>query len=362
MTRRPPNPFRGPEDEAAPASEDEPGAVPTSPDGDAQTPPQEPPPAAGVDGEVSRPDEDEHTPPRPAWKAEPEPEPESPPPYPRWEAREEPEPSGTATPGRGAIPVFDTLREAVRLINENRVTVLLPLAVVTIPVAIILAVVRAVLFLSVWSNQPLPTTATLAEDGTPGSMLFLLVVLTAVDVLFALVARAAAIVALSGARRGEPPTLTEALDPAFNRIGGILVLLLVLAMLLATAMVLLVTIIGFVLMVYVLLRIGVAFEAYMLEGLGPWEAIGRSWELMRGNMLRLLGLMGLATVIALPFLVLVSLLSEVTGGDRNAEILLVAGWSTLQAVVVIPIVALFTACTTLYYLKARTVEDGTSPA
>lgn len=259
--------------------------------------------------------------------------------------------------------MFDTLREAVRLINENRATVLLPLAVVTIPVALILSVVRAVLFLTVWSDQPLPTTATLAEDGTPGAMLFMLVVLTAVDVLFVLgIARAAAIVALSGAARGKPPTLTEALDPAFNRIGGILVLLLVFIMLFFTALALAVTLIGFVLMMYVLLRIGIAFEVYMLEGLGPWEAVGRSWELMRGNMLRLLGLMGLATVVVVPFLVLVSLVGEITGGDRNTQILLATGWGTLQALVTISIVTVFTACTTLYYLKARAVEDGARPA
>ena len=259
---------------------------------------------------------------------------------------------------RGQIPVVDTLREAASLVNQNRGTVLLPLLAVTFPVALVISILTVVLFLTAWSDEALVSTATITEQ-TPAPIVFTLLVFTAVEVLFAQVARAAAIVAIAGAAAGKRTSLAEALDPAFNKIGGILVLI---GVFIAGFFLGVLTIVGLIIVPYLFLRIAVSLEAYMLDGGSIWNSFGRSWAVMQGNMLRLLGLLLLTGACVLPVIVLVSLLGGSIEGDRTTELVMFAGWSLAQAIILIPIVALFTACTTLYYLKARAIHDGRGPA
>ncbi len=363
MTRRPPNPFQTP-GESAPDKERE---------GSEERSTEAPTPAGPEDLPPAEPRREPHAPPPPPFRdatdAEPGREEDSGAAGgqgPAWPAgqgapqrAEQPDleaPHRPDRPGRlqrGTIPIFDTLREAASLINHNRRTVLMPLVVVTIPVAVIAALLPALMFVTVWRHEPVVTTGTLTTDATT-MMIFFLVLITAVEALFTQVARAATIVAVAGVARGSPPSLTEALDPAFNRIGGILVLIAVIVMIVGVG---LLTLIGLIVMPYLLLRLAIAFDAYMIEDGSPWSALGRSWSLMQGNMLRLLGLLGLAAICVLPFFVILSLLAGMGEGARSFQILWMAFWGVLQAIVILPIVAFFTACTTLYYLKARAIED-----
>lgn len=342
MTRRPPNPFAG----------DDP-------------PPEEPHrPEAPERGE-GEPKRDERGAAGPAWGEAERPEPASPRPGGE-EGRAEfsrPDTPGSTPrddgrPQRGQIPVIETLREAAALVNQNRRTVLLPLAVVSIPAALVSSILSALLFLTVWREHS-PTSLGTVDTETPGVVIFAVLVLAAVEILFALVGRAATIVAIAGAKRGEAPTLAESLDPAFSRIGG---LLLMVGVLVLAAGLLTIPIIGLFIGFYLLLRLAVAFEAFMVEETGAMESLGRSWAVMRGNMLRLLGLVALAMACVLPIILVGPALSSVIGGGRTATILLLTISSAVQTVIAVPVVAFLTACTTLYFLKARRVEDDGDPA
>ena len=176
------------------------------------------------------------------------------------------------------MPARKVIATAWALVTHHPREAMLPLVVIQIPVAILTGAVLAVLLLTVFGDQEINT-----NDG--GQLLALLLV-SGTQALFAQVARGSTIVSLAGVIRGQPLTLTQALDPAFSRMGGLLALVVLVS---AGVLISFVTLIGLVLLPYMILRFALAFEAFMLEDLGPWPALRRSWELMRGHMLRMLG-------------------------------------------------------------------------
>ncbi len=222
---------------------------------------------------------------------------------------------------------------------------MLPLVVIQVPVAIITSGLLAVLLLTVFGDQEI--------DTTDGGQLLAILLIGAAQALFAQVARGGTIVSLAGILTGKPKTLTESLDPAFNRMGGLLALVLVVSGGLFLAFI---TLIGLLLLPYLALRLALSFEAFMLEDLGPLPALRRSWTLMRGHMLRLLVVVLITAAILFgPFLV-ISLIGEAVRGDRNTQVILGALYSLIQGVLLVPIVAFITATTTVYYLNLREHE------
>lgn len=224
---------------------------------------------------------------------------------------------------------------------------MLPVAVIQIPVAIVTGVILAVLLLTVFGNEEI--------DTTKGGQMLALLLLSAAQALFAQVARGSTIVSIAGVIRGRPLSLTESLDPAFSRMGGLLALVVFVS---AGVLVAFVTLIGLVLLPYLVLRLALAFEAFMLEELGPWQALRRSWQLMSGHMLRMLGVVLLTAVILFGPFLFVSLLGEAVRGDRNTQVILGAAYSVAQGVLLVPIVAFVTATTTVFYLNLREPEHA----
>ncbi|MCZ7578403.1 MAG: hypothetical protein M5U18_15640 [Dehalococcoidia bacterium] len=109
---------------------------------------------------------------------------------------------------------------------------------------------------------------------------------------------------------------------------------------------------------YLALRLALSFEAFMLEELGPLQALRRSWNLMRGHMLRMLVVVLITAAILFgPFLV-ISLIGEGVRGGRNTQVILGAMYSLVQGVLLIPIVAFITATTTVFYLNLREHEGA----
>jgi len=256
------------------------------------------------------------------------------------------------------IPVVATLKEAWHLVRLHPRRLLMPMAVITIPLALIIAAVNAALFLTIWEDEELVGLGTLTSD-TARPVMFGVVVLVAIDMLFAQVARAATIVAVASVVEGRPGSLTDCLDPAFTRLGGLLVLIAVIAGLLGVAFV---TVIGVLALPYVMIRLGLAFDAYMIEGLGAWPALRRSWSLMHGRILRLFALVALSVVCALPILLTLSALEVSIGGDRAPQLLILTVFAGVRSAIFVPVVGFLTACTTLYYFKARERADAASPA
>ncbi|MGE5595843.1 MAG: hypothetical protein ACM3S1_07395 [Hyphomicrobiales bacterium] len=276
----------------------------------------------------------------------PSPPPEAPPPQPALPPR----------PPR--IPIRGTVRDAWRIFLGWPRQTILPMAAVQVPVALVTSVVTAISYLTVFKDEPVRDISEIFEDG-PSGQLFLMLVLFAVDVLFSQVARGATIVGVGQAARAHRLSLSEALDPAFTRMGGLLLLAIVLG---AGAIVLAFTVVGIVVLPYLALKFVLSFEAYMLEGLRPWPAMKRSWALTRGNLISLLGVLVLAALILVGPLLVVQLLGEAVGGSRTMEVILNAVVAFVQTILLVPLLAFLTAVTTMFYLKAREKPDALRPA
>jgi len=251
------------------------------------------------------------------------------------------------TPGVALLPARRVIATAWDLVTTRPKEVLLPVAAVEVPVTIVAALVVAVAL-----STALKDVALDAQDRT---YVALLLIVGAGQALFAQVAHGAAIVSIAGVLRGRPVSLPEALDPPFTRMGGLLALLVILA---TMAVLLALTIIGLVLLPYLVVRLALAHQAFMLEGRSPLAALGRSWALMQGHMLRMLGVMLLTLLIFLGPAVLISALDSLVVGSRDAQVALQAVVSVVQGVLAVPLVAFASATTTVFYLNLEDAQRG----
>ncbi len=233
---------------------------------------------------------------------------------------------------------------------------MLPLLVTQVPLSIAGAAAHLVLFTQVYPDAPYTSFESLAD--LPAGLLFWLAVVQGIYWLFTLVGLAGTMVAVAGVQAGKTPGLAAALDPAFSRMGGLLGLGLLFYVMLS------VTVAGAVVVLYLLVRFGLAFHVYVLGGVGPWKAIRESWSLLRGRFLRFAGLL-LVTIplmagvlLAAVFaLALVSAPFVPKDPGRTTVLTLTAVVLVFGGVVAVPLGAYFTAATTLFYLKARGQGD-----
>lgn len=247
-----------------------------------------------------------------------------------------------------------TVGDAFRLVARNPANVLGPLFVIQLPIACITAGTTAVLYLTAFSDREVVAPADILSQGDR-QQLFTWIVAAAVDGLFALVARGATIVAIAGVARGRPGTLTAALDPAFTRLGGLILLILIIG---AGSAALFASVIGIPILILLAIRLGLAFDTFMLEGRMPLSAIGASWNITSGHTLRLAGAMILGLLAIAPVIVFASALAGITGEGRTAEVITIALIGIVQTAILMPAVAVFTAVTTLFYLNLKANADA----
>ena len=250
-------------------------------------------------------------------------------------------------PAVGLLPARRVIATAWDLVTSRPKEVLLPVAAVEVPVSVVAALVIAGALTTVLRD--------VALDGQDRGYLALLLIVGAGQALFAQVAHGAAIVSIAAVLRGKPVPLAGALDPAFTRMGGLLALLVILV---AMSVLLALTIIGLVLLPYLVVRLALAHQAFMLEGRSPFAALGRSWALMRGHMLRMLGVMLLTFLIFLGPAILISALDGLVAGSRGMQVALQALVSVVQGVLAVPLVAFASATTTVFYLNLEDAARG----
>ena len=243
---------------------------------------------------------------------------------------------------------------AVRMVWQHPRQVVLPLMVVEIPVAIVLAIVSTVLFLTAFQDEPFVLFNEIDRDVAPG-LAFMLIAVVAITSLFGQVSRAATVVAVASMAAGKPKTLAQTLDPAFTRMGALVVQAVVLA---AVAGALVLTLVGIVALPYVLARIGVATEVMLLEEKKPMAAFGRSWLMTRGHVLKFLAAMILTVLVALGPIIAASLFQLAVTGSRTQHVMMFGLTSVAQAVLLAPVLALITTTTTLFYLKIKARDNG----
>jgi hypothetical protein len=269
-----------------------------------------------------------------------------------------PPPQPAAPAGPPQVPVRETVADAWHLLLSAPAAVMLPSLVIQVPLAIAAGAITALLFLTRFDSEPFVLIGEITGE-THRGLVFALVAITAVQVLFSQVARAATVVAVAGVATGQAKPLAQALDPAFTRMGAVFwQTILVLALNVA----LIVSVFGIVLLPYVMGRLGTTTEVMMLEGQRPMAALTGSWRLLARRVTRFLGVVLLTAVICLGPFVVVSLLGLAVTGTRTQQVVLSAVLGVAQAVITTPALALLSSVITLFYLKAREIDHGRSPA
>ena len=245
--------------------------------------------------------------------------------------------------------VGETLSAAAALMRDFPRETMLPLLAIQAPLVVGTILLTALLYSSVFADEMYPRGGiTGATEGA--GQIFALVIVVALALILGLIAQGATIVSVAAVAVGRPVTLTQALDPAFTRLGGLIVLTVVFAI---VGGLLALTIVGLAVIPFLVGRFGIAYQVYLLEGLGPIETLTRSWRTMQGNMLRLLGVIIVGVGLAL----LIGLLVPVSPGpesmSRGLRMLIDALLQILQGGIAIPVAAFAHAAITLYYLRIR---------
>lgn len=251
------------------------------------------------------------------------------------------------------------LKESVRLMRTCPRATLVPMATIQIPLTIVIAVVSLVLYSTIFHDQTYPTGGIygVTEAGRP---LFAMVIVLAVNGLFAFVAQGATTIAVAGTARGKAPRVAESLDPAFTRMGSLVGLALIL---IGGTVALAFSIVGLIFLPFFALRMALAINALMLENLTPLQALRQSWRMTRGNMLRLLGVLLLTgLVVFIPVLVIQLLGLLAADSGRTTRMIADTILSIVDGVVAIPFVVLPIAVTTLFYLDLKARNDVRNPS
>lgn len=263
-----------------------------------------------------------------------------------------------ASPGAQSSPT-GLLRESVRLMRAYPRATILPMAAIQVPLTILIAVASVVLYTTVFHNEAYPTGGIYGVNET-GRPLFAMVIVLTVNGLFAFVAQGATTIAIAGTARGKPPGIAESLDPAFTRMGALVGLALIL---IGGTVVLAFSIVGIVFLPFFALRMALAINALMLENLTPLQAIRQSWQMMKGNMIRLLGALLLTGVVVfIPVLIIQALGLLAADSGRTTRMIADTILSIVDGLVAIPFVVLPIAVTTLFYLDLKARNDVRNPS
>jgi hypothetical protein len=269
-------------------------------------------------------------------------------------------------------PIGRTLGDAARLIWRHPRATLLPFVAVQLPVAVVISAVWTALYLTSFKDDPYPTGALLAILNPGGSVidtrpeggapLFAFFALMAAASLFTIIAVAASVVAVANAAKGAPLPVAQSLDPAFTRMGRLLMLAAMLLALLGAAVLSIFVVVGIVLAPYLVLRLGLSMNALMLEDLRPTDAIRRSWRMMKGHMLRLLAVTLLASLAAIWLVLISAPTTAFEDSSRATRLVVDAVSATAQGALGAPAIVFVTAVTTIFYLRLRAYDDSPRPA
>ena len=165
------------------------------------------------------------------------------------------------------------------------------LAVIELPLSILGAAFYFYLYHDLYPAADFESFSRL--DSSPSGLILALLLLMAVSMLFSLVGAGATIVAVRNLLEGRPVRLAESLDPAFTRMGGLLVLgAMFYLLLLATAA-------GIVVVLYFIIRWGLAIHALVLDGTGLGGSLKVSWRTLKGRMLRFIGVLLTGVLVAI---------------------------------------------------------------
>jgi hypothetical protein len=249
-----------------------------------------------------------------------------------------------------------TWLRTLNLMRKHPSRTLLPLVVTQLPFAVATAVAFFYLFYKAYPTAEFETFDWLSE--APGGLRLTMFLLGGAQSLFSLVGGAATMIAVDALHRSKPLTLAQALDPAFTRMGGLLLLgVLLNALLIATF-------IGLIVFVYFIVRLGVMLQTYVLEQRSVAGAFTESWRLMRGRMFKFLAVLITAVPFAVGFLFVTSLVFGIVAAPFDSDSSRTAALAVQSAALfvviasLIPVAAYLATSTTIFYLSAREAADA----
>ncbi len=245
---------------------------------------------------------------------------------------------------------------ALRVMRQNPAATLLPIAVTQLPFAILTSVVFFYLFHNQYPDAEFTSWDWL--NTAPNGLRLTMVLVGAAQSLFSLVGAAATMVSVHGLLRGQPVKLSAALDPAFTRMGGLLLLgAFFYGLLLVSA-------IGIIIVLYFLVRFGLAIQTFIIEGKSVSQSLGRSWRLLRGRMLSFFGVavtaipFGLLLLVATSVVLAIAVLPFGTDPGRTTDLIFQSIAILIVGIMLVPIGAYLATATTLFYLSAKEQTDG----
>lgn len=263
---------------------------------------------------------------------------------------------------QAGVSVREVLREGRALFSANAVEITAPLAMVQLPLAVLGAVIPWVLYQTTYSDQQDLFNAQALLDG-PRGLLFAFTLVFFVWGMFILVGIGASMVAVSSVRRGSHLRLPEYLDPPFTKLGGLFLLGMTLIGLYVCGLIVSVTVVLPLVVGWVTLRLAAMFYFQLVDNLPPGAAMRASWNLLRGNVVRLLGVVvgSLPIVLGMMFvafvaLIIVSIPFTLAGDSRNVELAASVVGTIVWAMLTVPAMAYLATTTTVFFetLKGRT--------
>lgn len=263
-----------------------------------------------------------------------------------------------ATPAPGTTPaIWGTVREAWGLLRAHPRPLILPFALVFGPFMVLNPVAIAWAYLTRFDD--LEYSQSVLFSPPEGEQLALSLILAALGLPFLMVATAATALATHAVVKGEPLRLSEALDPPFTRLFGLVGVFVIAGMLpaLITG-----TLFAAPIGIYALLRLGLAVPAFIIESKSASQAVGRSWTLQRGNLLRFAAILVTFASTAMIAVLIASIplsipLALIDTDSRERLIVADAIASVIGGLVILPAFAGSSVVITLFYLKVRGADQ-----
>jgi len=208
-----------------------------------------------------------------------------PPPPPPGEGGEQP------LPERG---LGDILSSAFDIYGKNASRLLLIVALIVVPLSVVnFLLVRVALGAKKHTELFFGRKVTVVESRGLGIVLLALLIAIAINVITTAVLEAAMLRGAAQATVGDPIDVEASYRWGFRRIGGVIVLSLLVGLTVA---------VGFILFVIpgiiFLVMFSMSIPVLVVEGTGGTEAMRRSWKLVKGHFWHVLGVIVVAAIIA----------------------------------------------------------------
>lgn len=261
-----------------------------------------------------------------------------------------PPPPGGGGAGGGFAPkgIGDILSTAFDLYQKNAAQLLIIAAIVVVPLTLVEAYLITEAIGSAESSISVnEATGEVSVGNGLGRTILLTVVAALIGATISLLLTGALTRGAAGSLIGRPVDVGESYRFAFGRLGGLIVLALLIALIVGIGFILL-----FVPGVIFLVFLSMAVPAFLVERRGVTESMSRSWNLVKGSFWHVLG----AIVVAYILIFIVSSILGAIGGES-----FVGTWIT-EAIAQIVTAPFYALVSVVLYVDLRARRESLDAA